>query len=345
MLHIMEPIHLAFVGFGNVLRALAVLLQEKAPLIQQKYNIQVQVVGIATHSHGIAIDPAGIDLASALQADDLSVLHRYEPVSDSLSFIRHCPADIILEASWGNPRDGQPAIDHIRSALQAGKHVVTANKGPIAFAYRELKALADEKGLGFFFESTIMDGVPVHLIGRDGLLAAKITRLRGVLNSTTNAILTRMEEGESFEDALREMQERGTAEADPSHDIDGWDAALKIALLANVLMGADLRPADANPVGIREISAEDISAASLEGFVIKLVAEAFYDKTGKVQIAVSPQRVAPDDPLAWLNHSANALTLETDVIDSITITESPADPMATAYGMLVDTLNIIRGRR
>src|SRR5690606_36929677 len=133
---------------------------------------------------------------------------------------RACPADIVLEGTWVNAQTGQPALDHCRAALESGKHVVTANKGPVAFGFRELSALAKAKNLAFFFESTVMDGQPLNSLAREGLLAAEIHRIRGVLNSTTNAILNAMERGIAFEDALKTMQAQGIAEANPDNDID-----------------------------------------------------------------------------------------------------------------------------
>ncbi|MCZ7544598.1 MAG: hypothetical protein M5R40_14235 [Anaerolineae bacterium] len=168
-----------------------------------------------------------------------------------LAFIRACPADLIFEATWLDPHAGQPATDYVRAALRAGRHVVTANKGPVAFAYRELRDQARAHDVGFFFESTVMDGAPVLGVAREGLPGCHVTRIRGVLNSTTNAMLCRMEEGLSYEAALAEMQAAGLAEADPTLDVDGWDSAVKTVVLANVAMGADLRPADVAREGIR----------------------------------------------------------------------------------------------
>lgn len=338
-----KNIRLGLLGFGNVLRAFAELLPEKTAIIQQRYGIAFSVVGIATGSRGIVITPKGIDLKAALKAHDLRRLG--EPVKDSLEFVTTCPADIILEATPVNPKTGQPAAAYLRAALRSGKHVVTANKGPVAFAHKELKALAVEKDLGFFFESTVMDGVPIHALGREGLLASEFTHIRGVLNSTTNSILTRMEQGMSFQTALAEMQEAGVAETDPSHDVDGWDAAIKIAILANTLMGGDLRPVDVNPIGIRTVTPEDILAAAQENCRIKLVCEAAKDPNGQVRASVKPMKLQRDDPLARLESTASAVTFTTDTLKSITIIESPASPRATAYGMLVDAINIARGRR
>lgn len=341
----MTTLKLGLLGFGNVLRHFAELLPEKAATLKARYDLDLVVVGIATHSHGIAINPKGIDLLAAVHEKDISQLHTGKAIESTEDFIRACPADIILEGTWVNMEDGQPATDFCRIALESGKHVVTANKAPVVFGYRHLKALADAQNLAFFFESTVMDGVPIHSLAREGLPGAEVLRIRGVLNSTTNAILTAMEEGESFEDALQELQEAGIAEANPANDIDGWDSAIKIAILANTLMGADLRPADVFRTGIREVTNDDLQDAALDGTTIKLVCEAHRDQNGLVVAQVAPEPLEPDDPLTWLDSTASAVTIETDIIDSITVRESPASPRTTAYGMLVDVINIARGRR
>ncbi len=158
-------VKIAMLGFGRVGRALARLLISKTEVLRREYDLTVTVTGITTHSHGLAIDPAGLDLAAALRlveaGEKLDKLHQGEAVGDMRAFIESCPADLVMETTWLNPRTGQPATDYARAALNAGRHVVTANKGPVAFAYRELAALAREKDRGFFFESTVMDGAPV----------------------------------------------------------------------------------------------------------------------------------------------------------------------------------------
>lgn len=339
---------IALLGFGNVLRAFATLLEQKNDTIEQTLGFRLKVVGIATNSRGLAIDPNGLDLKAALElvknGDSIESLHQFAPIQDGNQFAAQVPADVILEGTWLDPQTGQPATDYIRTALKAGKHVVTANKGPVAFAYRELRDLAAEKNLGFFFESTVMDGVPVHSAAREGLIALEVNRIRGVLNSTTNSILNRLEEGVAFEAALREMQERGMAEADPSNDIDGWDAAVKINVLANVLMGADLRPTDVEREGIRHITVEDAQAALQAGKRIKLLCEA--ERVGDaVKVRVRPTLLPVDDALARVDFTAGAVSIDTDILPNVTIIEGPGSPITTAYGMLVDTLNILRGRR
>lgn len=337
----------ALLGFGNVGRALARLLLDKAEVLHTDYGLTVRVTGIATHSHGLAIDPAGLDLAAALVAvangERLDALHRAGAVSDTLDFLEVCPASLVLESTWLNPHNGQPAIDYVRNALRSGRHVVTANKGPVAFAYRELIALAAEKGVGFFFESTVMDGAPVLAMARESLLATEVRYIRGILNSTTNFILTALEQGRSFEQAVAEAQRIGVAEADPSTDIDGWDAAVKIVVLANVLMGADLRPADVDRTGIRGVSAQDVQAAKASGGHLKLVCEAMREGA-IVRARVHPELVTASDLLSQVKNTSSVVSIETDTLPGLTIIEGDTEPITTAYGMLVDMINITRGR-
>lgn len=338
---------IALLGFGNVLKAFAELLLRKHDDLKQMLDTEIKVVGIATNSKGLAINPTGLDLAAALQliksGHSLDSLHVGTPLADTFAFIQQVPAEIVLEATWLDPRTGQPALDYVRAALNAGKSVVTANKGPIAFGYRELKALAQSKGVGLFFESTVMDGMPLHSIVREGMLGLKTSRIRGILNSTTNSVLTRLEEGVSFEEAVAEMQRVGLAEADPSNDIDGWDAAVKITILANVVMGADLRPDNIDRTGIRNVTVQDAQVAVKTGKRIKLVCEAVREDN-QVKASVRPIPLPLTDPLANIAQTGGAVTFETDVLPSITLIEGGSSPTTTAYGMLVDTLNVGRGR-
>ncbi|MBN1679280.1 MAG: homoserine dehydrogenase [Anaerolineae bacterium] len=340
-------IRIAMLGYGKVARALARLLLRKTDTLRQEYDLTFDVTGIATRSRGSAIDPAGLDLEEALRlvdsGDRLDALHQGPPVADTLEFIAACPTDVIMEATWLNPQTGQPATDYVRAALQAGRHVVTANKGPVAYAYRELSALARQNNCGFFFESTVMDGAPVLGIGREALLATTVNRIRGILNSTTNLVLTGLEEGLTFDAAVASAQAVGVAEANPSNDLEGWDAAVKIVVLANVLMGADLRPQDVDRVGITDITGEDIKAAIAEKGRIKLICEAVREGD-LVRASVRPIWLPLSDPLCHVSRTSSAVTLETDTLHHLTLVEGDTDPTTTAYGMLVDMLNIVRGR-
>lgn len=340
-------VQIAMLGFGNVGRALARLLMRKVDVLQRNYGVTFTVTGIATNSRGAAINPDGLNLFNALELvtanQSLSVLHKGVPVEDTLEFIGVCPADLVMEATWLNPRTGQPATDYVRAALQAGRHVVTANKGPVAFALHELQALADEKDRGFFFESAVMDGAPVIGIGREALLATTVHRVRGILTSTTNYVLTCLENGIPFDEAVAQAKRIGIAEADPSTDLEGWDSTVKLVVLANVLMGAELRPQDVDRAGITDITPELARAALDHNERIKLICEAVR-QDDSVRASVRPVRLPLSDPLAQVNQTSSAVTIETDTLPHLTLIEGDTDPMTTAYGMLVDMLNILRGR-
>ncbi len=336
---------IALLGFGNVGQALATLLENKADTLRAEYGIAFPIVGIGTGRHGFAIDPNGIRADAAIAAatqGDLDSLNQGERIPDAQTFLARVPAAIIAETTPLNTQDGQPALDYLRLALNSGKHVVTANKGPLAFGYHELRALATEKKLGFGFEASVLGGAPVIDLVRECLPAARIDRVRGVFNSTTNSILDRMREGISFDDAVREMQARGLAETDPSHDVDGWDSTVKLVILANVLMGADLRPADVDRTGIRGVTMEQHSAAGTEGKTFRLLCEAAR-RTDGVRASVRPVALPASDPISHNAGPTNTILFETDLIQ-LQVTEHHGTPTSTAYGMLRDLLNIARDR-
>ena len=340
---------LAFVGFGNVGRELAKLLLRKREQLEADHALTWRVIGISTTDVGTALDPDGIDLQMALDAvaggGTLTGLHKGPPLADTAAFIAACDANMFCVAIYANPESGQPAIDYIRTALGKGAHVVTSNKGPVAFAHRELGALARDKGVGFFFEPTVMNGAPVMGIVREGLPAAHVMRIRGIINSSTNYILTRMEQdGLELEEAIKEAQAMGVTEADPSVDIDGWDAATKMAILANVLMGANITPQDIRPTGIRDVTADGVRAALSDGKRIRLICEAVREDGGSVRASVKPQRVPIDDAMALVTGTSGLVEFESDAIRRLTVILHEPRPDNTAYGMLVDIINIARGR-
>jgi homoserine dehydrogenase len=247
---------------------------------------------------------------------------------------------VLFEATSLEPRTGQPAIDHIRAALDFGAHAITANKGPIVHAYEELRALAASKGRRFLFESTVMDGVPIFSMFRDSLPAIHLRGFHGILNSTTNVILSGMEEGLSFDDSLKRAQEIGIAETDASHDIDGWDAAVKVAALVTVLMGVRVSLDEIEREGIGGLNAESVRVARAEGKPYKLVCRARRD-AGGVIASVRPERVALSDPMAWVAGTSSIVYFETDIFPGLVITENHPGVEATAYGMLADFVRAV----
>lgn len=336
---------IGLIGFGNVGKALAGLIMQKKALLRERYDLNISIMGIATGRSGIAIDEHGLDLTRTLEMAErksLSSLHVGAPISDTVKFIQAVPSTVIVELSTLNAETGQPALDYIRLALQLRRHVVSANKGPVAVAYRALRDLADKYQRAFLFESTVMDGTPIFSMARQSLPAVEIHRIRGILNSTTNSILTRMESGTSFAEAVKEMQDAGIAEADPTNDIDGWDAAAKIAILASVLMDSDVRPTDVNRVGIGGLTVEEIQVAARDGKRIKLVCEAVRDGA-TVRASVRPTALPESDPLSRVEGTDSVVSFETDAIPYLAIHEEGGGPLATAYGVLADLINIARG--
>jgi len=335
---------LAFLGFGNVGRALAELLLRKRAELRDERGITFSVTGIATARHGMVANPNGLDLTGALDllrtGRPLTLLTN-SLVSDSLDFIRKCGTDVLFENTPVNYENGQPAIDHVRLALENGMHVATANKGTIVHAYRELRDLAAARGRKFYFESTVMDGAPIFSLFREALPGATLKGFRGVLNSTTNLILTRMEDGDSFDEAVRYAQEIGIAETDPSGDIDGWDAAIKISALATVLMDSPLRPQDVRRQGIRAITPQMVAEAKAQGKRYKLVCAA--RRIGeRLEASLAPELVPVTSPFYGLEGTSSVIEFQTDVLGDLTVLEANPGPQTTAYGLLADWLNIAK---
>lgn len=343
---------LALIGFGNVGRRFARLLDEKAARLAAEYDLSCRVVGIGTARHGGAWDVEGIDVGAAVAR-----VERGEPVSaddgrsapgtsfDIIGRLAHSDADlrVVVETTTLDIAAGQPAIDHVRAAFAAGCHVVTANKGPAAFAYASLRAAAETAGVWFLFEGAVMDGVPVFNLVRETLPAVEILGFRGVVNSTTNHILSALEDGEAFGPALARMQAEGITESDASLDLDGWDAAAKTAALANVLMDARLTPHAVERTGIGERTSDAARHAKERGRRLRLVASASRRGDGGIDAAVAPTELPADDVLAGLRGQANALVLRTDLLDEIAICQLGGSLTHTAYALLSDLVTI--GRR
>jgi homoserine dehydrogenase len=221
------------------------------------------------------------------------------------------------------------------------RRLITANKGPVVHAYRELTELANRKGRKFYFESTVMDGAPIFSLFREALPGANLRMLRGVLNSTTNMILTRMEQGSSFEDAVAYCQQIGIAETDPSGDIDGWDASVKVAALATVLMGMPLKPAEVDRQGIRHITPDEVQRAKQSGKRWKLVCSASHGENG-ITARVAPELVGPESPMYGVEGTTSVVQFETDVLGLLSVVEANPGPHTTAYGLFADFLNAIK---
>ncbi len=340
---------LALIGFGNVARSLAKLLIRKQDLLKEKHGITFSFTGLSTGRHGFAVNPNGLDIQKALElvesGQSISSLS-VKPLADSMEVIHHSQADVMFENSPVNTQTGQPALDHIRTALNLGMHAITANKGPVVHGYRELTALAKSKGKSFRHESAVMGGAPVFSVMSEAFPLAELESFKGIFNATTNVILSLMENGEKYEDAVKYAQSIGLAETDPTNDVDGWDAAIKVAALVTVLWDTPMTPQQVNPTGIRGITPEMIAKAKAEGKRYKLVCSA--EKVGdKVEASVAPQLVDSTSPLYGMMNSSTGITFRTDVIldYSIVLSEKPGmkgGPLETAYGLFADFVNVVK---
>jgi homoserine dehydrogenase len=336
---------LALLGFGNVGRATARLLASKQETLRLQYGVTFRVVGIYTQRHGCAIDPEGVELLRAVRlverGQSLAELTQQAEPPDALAFLRTCGATVLLESIPVNYETGQPALDYLRTALELGMHAITANKGPVVHGYEALTSLAQARQVSFLFESAVMDGAPIFSLWREALPGAVLNGFRGILNSTTNYILTRMEGGESFAQALTQAQQIGIAETDPSGDIDGWDAAVKVAALVTVLMGRACTPAQVERKGIAGLTPADVELASQAGKRWKLVCSAGWEG-GVLTARVAPEVVDAGDPLFNVSGTSSAITFFTDVLPALTVVEGDPGPQTTAFGLLADFLRAAR---
>lgn len=320
------------------------MLEDRKQELRDRCGISFRITGIATRYLGWNANTEGLDsaLPLALNFDSVSESWRtrvpapYKNVSEWLSAAR---ADVLFEATSLNIEKGQPAVDHIRAALEHGAHAITANKGPLVHAYRELRDLAAARGKRFLFESTVMDGVPIFSLF-DQLPAIHLQGFYGILNSTTNVILGEMEQGLSFEEAVKKAQELGVAETDASHDIDGWDAAVKTAALINVLMGVPIRLDQIEREGIRDVTASAVRNARRDGWPYKLVCRARRRGNG-IEASVRPEKILGTQPMARINGTSSYIYFETDIFPGLAITEENPGLYATAYGMLADLVRAV----
>ena len=328
--------NLCLLGFGNVNRALAQLLADREEELRAR-GIAFRITGVASRRLGWVAATDGFPATELIKDFDGQGATR---LPDVRAWLRHASADVLFEATSLNVDSGEPAIDHLRAALENGAHAITANKGPIVHAYEELIALAKQQKRRFLFESTVMDGIPVFSLFGECLPALHLRGFRGVLNSTTNVMLTEMERGLSFEQALRKAQEVGVAETDARHDLEGWDAAVKVTALVRVLMGEHIQLRDIRREGILELNGEVVRAARAAGTPYKLVCEAHRGVSG-VEASVGPQRLALSDPLAQVEGTSSIVYFETDIFPGLALTEEKPGLFATAYGMLSDFIRAV----
>jgi homoserine dehydrogenase len=336
---------LAIIGFGTVGQGFAELLQEKGEYLKNTYGLEFEVVAISDPIKGAVYEKDGLDLKEIL-----SLMKREGRIDgygkgikgwDSIKTIRETNAQIITEVTPTDLESGEPGITHIRTALRESKHVITTNKGPIALFYRELIKLAQEKGEFLKFEGTVLSGTPAINLGLFTLAGAYVKEIRGIVNGTTNFILTRMDEGKDYNGALKEAQRLGYAETKPDADVEGWDALAKVLILSNVFMNGDLKVSDVERRGITGITSSDIREAKEENRRYKLIARVWRED-GEVRARVSPEKVKESDILFHISGVDNAIQFQTDTLGCVTIVGPGAGKRETGFALLSDLISIHR---
>ncbi|MGB6526196.1 MAG: hypothetical protein WBE87_14880 [Candidatus Acidiferrales bacterium] len=308
--------------------------------MRDAYGIEWRLTGIASRRLGWIADPAGLDPAALLE-DRLPAPPAWKAPKNVREWLCEARADALFEATSLNRHTGEPAADHLRAALESGAHAISANKGPVVHAYRELRDLARAQSRKFLFESTVMDGTPIFSLFPQALPAVELRGFRGILNSTTNVVLTEMERGLSLAEAVSKAQQIGVAETDPSDDLDAWDPAVKIAALVIVLMGVPIRLDEIERVGIRSVAPEQVRAARAAGMRYKLICRASRTADGGVRASVRPQQLPLSDTMALREGTTSVLRFDMDVF-GLSIVEHKPGVIATAYGLLADFIRAVK---
>jgi homoserine dehydrogenase len=331
---------LALIGFGTVGQGFCEILLSKKAFLKEKYNFKYEVVAVADLNYGNVYNPKGLDIKKMIEeAKKKKKFSKDLTKWNNLKLIRECNADIVCELTYTDLQTGKPAVDHCIEALKSGKHVVTSNKGPAALHFPKLTKLAEENKVKFMIEGTVVAGTPVINLTSGPLAGCEISRIRGILNGTTNFILSEMEKGLDYADVLKTAQELGYAEADPSGDVEGYDARAKVTILANIVMGAKLKIDDVACKGITGIKSADIEEARTKDARWKLIGTV-EKKDGKVTGSVAPEMVPLAHPLAGVMGATNALTFTTDLLGDVTIVGPGAGRIQTGFAILNDVLEI-----
>lgn len=334
----MEQYNICFLGFGNVGRALARLLVAKSSELRESYDIEWRITGIATRRMGWLSSENGFDVAALLSGNE----NETSSSSGVAEWLNKARPHVLFETTSLNPETGQPAIDYMRASLQSGAHTITANKAPIVYAYEELNAIARAQGKRFLFESTVLDSAPVFSLFRESLPVARLRGFSGIFNSTTNVILETMEAGRTFEEGVKTAQELGVTETDPSHDVDGWDATMKVCAISRVILKSVLLPKDVRREGIRGLNAPLLQKARADGKPYKLLSRVRLSEDGSLSASVRPEQIAVSDPLGSVRGTSLAIHFELDMIPGLTIISHRPNLQSTAYGLLADFVNSVK---
>ena len=347
----MKHIRLSLVGFGVVGQGFAELIMTKHDFLKQHYGVDISLVGVANSRHGFIYRQDGLHIPTLLQlATEKGPLTVYPGATywdTALEGLQASSADILVEVTPTNLRDAEPGMSHIREALSKGMHVVTANKGPAALAANELMSLAHQHGVQLRMESTVMAGTPVISTIQEGMAGAQVVAMRGILNGTTNYILSAMSEGRDYVEALADAQAKGYAETDPTADVEGYDAVAKTLILAALVFNHTLKPEEVVRKGITKITREQIQTAIDQDKRVKLIASLRISSNGdgekmNLEARVEPTVLALTDPLARVDGVTNALTIHADTLAEVTVIGPGAGSIQTGQGLLADVLACAR---
>jgi homoserine dehydrogenase len=340
-----KEVRLGLVGFGNVGQGLAQILRDSGKEYARTLGLDIKIVAVADALKGNVYNPLGLDAGALLEkvASDGSLkgFTGEKPGWDAFAMIHESNADVIVELSYTDLKTGQPATAHLMEAMKSKKHVVTTNKGPVALHFDQLDEMANRYGVKIGLEGTVMSGTPTLRMGSEILAAAHIRRVMGIFNGTTNYILTQMEGGLSYGDALADAQKLGYAEADPTGDVEGFDAAGKVVILARLLMNEQIHMEDVDRIGITHLTTEDINAAKVTGERWKLIGT-LERVEGKLVASVKPLRLSLSHPLAGVGGATNAVHFTTDYVGEVTLIGPGAGRLPTGYAILEDIIAIYR---
>jgi len=337
---------LAFIGFGVVGQGLTEILLEKKDMLAEKYDFNYTIVAISDIIKGSVYDEKGLDMEKILEiVKNKKKLDEYPSGikgMDSIATIKETNSDTIIEITYTDVKTGEPAITHIKAAFDAGKNVVSTNKGPVVKQAVELIEMARSNDVHYGFEGVVLAGTPVLNLVKYALAGNRIRGFKGILNGTTNYILTRMEDGMNYNDALKKAQELGYAEADPTGDVEGLDALGKVVILTKVVLEKKINWKDVERKGITEITRDDIKRAKEEGKRWKLIGSCEVQPDGSVKARVWPEKLQLSDPLSGVSGAINALTFNTDELGPVTIVGPGAGKRETGFSLLIDLLDINR---
>jgi homoserine dehydrogenase len=339
----MIEVRLALIGFGNVAQGLTQIILEQGEKIAKERGLEFVITAIADPVKGNAFNPEGLSPTDLLEAvkkpGALKNLPGSHPDWDAMEMIRSSPADAVIEMSFTDLLTGEPSTTYITEALERKKHVVTTNKGPIALNFEKLNSVARQHGVRIGVEGTVMSGTPVLSVGQNLIRPAGIRRIQGILNGTTNYILTQMESGKSYAEALAEAQAQGYAEADPTGDVEGYDAAAKVTILSRLVLGRSVAFSAVERQGISHLTVKDIAKARAEGKRWKLVGTIEPDGDG-VRASVRPECLPASHPLAGVGGVTNAVVYTTDLLGEVSIIGPGAGRLQTGYAIMQDLFSI-----